>query len=101
MDVKLDINTLPRDNQHVKFQVAEEEVKGIWHQGKYKSNEESIYETDILIYDMWSEVVRWEPIQDLHQKAEIDALIVNPDRLDPDIRDFVIKEYKDFIDSNG
>lgn len=57
MEIKLDQKSLPADRQQVRFQIVLEELHGIWHEGKY------IFKVDEAIwYDIWSEVVRWEPL---------------------------------------
>lgn len=62
MEVKLDKNTLPQDGQEVKFQTVIDEDYGTWQEGFYKAKEEYIYVSRNEIYDMWGDVVRWEPV---------------------------------------
>ncbi|MET3114340.1 hypothetical protein AAKU52_002074 [Pedobacter sp. CG_S7] len=62
MEVRLDKNTLPKDGQDVKFQTVIDEDYGTWQEGIYNAKYESIYVSKNEIYDMWGDVVRWEPL---------------------------------------
>ena len=62
MEVRLDKNTLPQNGQEVKFQTVIDEDYGTWQEGFYKAKEEHIYVSKNEIYDMWGDVVRWEPV---------------------------------------
>ena len=61
MEVRLDKSTLPIHKQEVTFQTVIDEDYGTWQEGIYNAKEESIY-TNEAIYDMWGDVVRWEPV---------------------------------------
>jgi hypothetical protein len=63
MEVKLDKNTLPKHGQQVTFQTTIDEDYGTWQEGLYHAAQESIYVSKSEIYDMWGDVVRWEPIK--------------------------------------
>ncbi|KIO76844.1 hypothetical protein TH53_12630 [Pedobacter lusitanus] len=62
MEIKLDHKSLPADKQRVRFQVVMEELYGIWHEGVYVADEDIFRVDDEVWYDIWSEIVRWEPI---------------------------------------
>ena len=62
MEIKLDQNSLPADQQHIRFQIVLQELYGIWHEGIYIADEDIFKVHDDIWYDLWSEIVRWEPI---------------------------------------
>ncbi|MBB5621537.1 hypothetical protein HDE69_002598 [Pedobacter cryoconitis] len=62
MEIKLDQNSLPADQQHIRFQIVLQELHGIWHEGIYIADEDIFKVNDDVWYDLWSEIVRWEPI---------------------------------------
>lgn len=61
MEVKLDKTTLPQHQQQVVFQTVVDEEYGTWQEGIYNSRDEYIRIAKGDIYDMWGDVVRWEP----------------------------------------
>ncbi|WP_432709567.1 hypothetical protein [Pedobacter sp.] len=61
MEVRLDKSSLPEDRQEVKFQTTIDEDYGTWQEGIYLAKEEYIVVSRTEIYDMWGDVVRWEP----------------------------------------
>lgn len=64
MEIKLDQKSLPADNERVRFQIVIEELHGIWHEGFFVAHEEIFRVDDENWYDIWSEVVRWESLQE-------------------------------------
>ncbi|MBB6501652.1 hypothetical protein [Pedobacter cryoconitis] len=62
MEIKLDNRSLPADKQQIRFQVVIEELHGIWHEGTYIADEDIFRVDDDVWYDIWSEIVRWEPL---------------------------------------
>lgn len=81
MEIRLELDSLPKDGEYVKFQIAEEEIKSIWRMGKYKSDEKLIYVTQQIAFDIWAEVVRWELIVDDKQIISIDNFILHNDNV--------------------
>jgi len=62
MEIKLDHKSLPVNNQRVRFQIVIEELHGIWHEGIYVADEDIFKVDEKIWYDIWSEIVRWEPL---------------------------------------
>ena len=62
MEIKLDHKSLPLNNQCVRFQIVIEELHGIWHEGIYVADEDIFKVDEKIWYDIWSEIVRWEPL---------------------------------------
>ncbi|QNK63110.1 hypothetical protein H7F33_00870 [Pedobacter sp. PAMC26386] len=61
MEVKLDKTTLPQHGQQVVFQTFIDEEYGTWQEGIYNAKDEYIRISAGNIYDMWGDVIRWEP----------------------------------------
>lgn len=61
MEVKLDKTTLPQHGQQVLFQTVIDEEYETWQEGIYNAKAEYIRISKGDIYDMWGDVVRWEP----------------------------------------
>ena len=61
MEVKLDKTTLPQHGQQVLFQTVIDEEYETWQEGIYNAKAEYIKISKGDIYDMWGDVVRWEP----------------------------------------